>query len=192
MIVFIINKSLNNLLIMSDQKYLDVLLKICEDYIRSETYVYKMCYNFSDKYDSKQKWLVVFEKLKETKTNEKRKGVFDRVCAKFRADTLKVVDIIDIYNPSASVEYITHRYNFNEIKYQINRTVTADNYNEKIDKICTGGIHYFKTLITAFYYRFMPTDYTGMWIEWDDNGKKVSECEYTNGERLDNSLNEYV
>lgn len=47
-------------------------------------------------YSNEKMWLVVMEKLEDTKTNESRKDVRNTNRAKFRADKLKVIKIFDM------------------------------------------------------------------------------------------------
>src|SRR5579871_4620212 len=68
----------------------------CKEYEKDEKYVYKKCNNLSNRL---LVWLVVMEKSENTKTNEERKDVVDKNHAKFRADELKVVDIINVIDP---------------------------------------------------------------------------------------------
>src|SRR5271170_1546949 len=100
------------------------ILERCSKYKDDESYVYKLCRNVhvhsteldektSIVMDEKQNdWLIIMQKLVDTKTNEARKGVINKNCAKFRADRLKVVDIINVYDPKRILSngYVTNEY----------------------------------------------------------------------------------
>jgi hypothetical protein len=47
--------------------------------------------------------------------------------------------------------------------------------------ICAGGIHYFNNMYRTFYYRVRTFDYTGYWLDWNNNGQKELEGTYLNG-----------
>lgn len=148
---------------------LNQLINGCRKYFDDNSYVYKV---LSDE------WLVVMRKLDQmtdgcsTRTNEGRKDVVDIDHAKFRGDGFMVIRIINLNNPHMTVEQqINKGYGIMTI-YQVGAVVRPDRYDDQIDVVCSGGIHYFKTLMTAYYYRPPPARYTGKWMMWHDNGEK--------------------
>jgi hypothetical protein len=66
-------------------------------------------------YDAKTNSIVVMEKLEETITNENRKYIIDKNNARYRANILKLVDIINATNGKHMLSYI-------EIAYRIEPT----------------------------------------------------------------------
>lgn len=167
---------------------MDNLAKITKYYkkfIKNKNYVYKLCNDVLSKKDHNKKWLVILKFLPETKTNELRNNVSDKAFAKFRADKLEVVKIININDPKKTKKYIVSEFIKNDeiiIKtlYMVGEIVEPEYYDEKINSICSGGIHYFRTLERAYYYRELPPDYTGIWKAWYDNGNINHECNYLN------------
>src|SRR5271170_5380155 len=146
------------------------LLAFCQEYTNNSLYVYKICRDKASKYKT-VKWFVVLQKLPDTKTNECRKDVVDKNYAKFRADKLRVVKIINTNKPTLTKKYITHRGpNMVKTKYVVNKIVESNEYDDNIDNVYSNGIHYFKTLLPAYYYRDIPDKYNGKWIFWHDNG----------------------
>lgn len=155
------------------------LLKECEKYTKHDYYVFKVCCDLSrGKYSTR--WFIVMQKLKESITNEKRKDIVDGKHAMYRADRLHVVDIFDMYNPERKVNSTVHTYFDEKIQYKIGKTVRPNFFDNDLNIVNTGGIHYFKTPIAAFYYiRILPFDnYVGDWIDFYSNGQRRFKCSY--------------
>jgi antitoxin component YwqK of YwqJK toxin-antitoxin module len=127
------------------------------------------------------------KKLDTSLTNENRKDIIDINYAKCRADKLLVILIFDIYKPENQFDFIFNRYFDDkcnsEIIYRKGEIVTPDKFDENLDKVCSNGIHYFKTIDAAFYYYDQPFNYTGTFIDFSENGQKVGEGNYLNGKR---------
>lgn len=128
-------------------------------------YVFKKCVDVDDsEYEGKErKWLVVLEKLSDTRTTEKRDGVYNPNFAKFRADKLKVIEIINVNNLNNDKKSITNVYTDNKYEgyddviyhkmvYTVNDVVFPDFFDDCIDNVCSNGIHYFKSFDMAFAY----------------------------------------
>lgn len=185
---------------------LNELCKRCNKYIDNENYVYKLCNDVSElKQEQKnwkkfqvccRQWIVILQKTDNTKTNENRSNVRNKSHAKFRANELLVVEIINI-NVGMDIETKTLKTSitnlsdiirfgdivpsFVETVYEVGKIVKSDIFDSNLDQICSGGIHYFKTLITAYYYRDVPKNYSGVWTTWYDTGQKSSEGKYKDG-----------
>src|SRR5438128_5301429 len=105
-------------------------------------FVFKSCQN---------DYIVVLQKLDDSKTNEHRKDVVDARYAKFRADRLIVVRIYNKCN-GEEIQTITNSvYSKKTITYTCNEIVEVTDYDEDINKVCSSGIHYFKTEEAAKY-----------------------------------------
>ena len=160
---------------------LDRLKEECKEYLNNPEYVYKFC---SD-------CIVIMQKLQDTITNENRINVRNQLYAKFRANKLFVVKIINIDNMKYIDEIINNYYDI-KIIYKCNEIVVPDKFDEDIDKVCSSGIHYFKSIDPAFYYRDKPPkDFTGKWIRWYENGNKRNECEYIDGKETGKCIELY-
>lgn len=200
----------------TNNENLNELLKKCEKYtsladlekfdVRGQTndnnnaFVYKLIVDDTKNSTGNcENWLVVMKKLEDTtkaeptqtKTNENRSNVIDENYAKFRADKLKVVEIINVDNPKITRDKIVNKFKFdydmtlsvnNETIYEVDKITECKYYDDDIDVVCSHGIHYFKTLVPAFYLRVPPANYTGVWIKWYDNGAKMFECCLQDGE----------
>lgn len=162
--------------VIDNKEWRDALSK----YVSDEKYVYKLCYNFTGS-NCKREWLVVLEKLYYTRTNEKRSNVVDASCAKFRADVLQVVEIINVNDPKITTNKILNTYDYVIVKYEVGESVVANKYDDDVDNICSGGIHYFKSFLPAYYFRDVPEKYIGDWIFYFDSGQKYMTCKYKNG-----------
>lgn len=175
---------------------LNKLYKLYSKYTKNPLYVYKICCDalgketpstYMDGSFSK-KWIVIMKKISDTETNENRDGVIDDLYAKFRANKLLVVKIININNPKLTKKYIVNEYHCAyygtlKLKYEVKKIVTPTFYDKDPNNICSGGIHYFKSLKAAYYYRDCPENYTGRWHAWHTNGRKRISTNYINGER---------
>lgn len=164
-----------------DEQFREVLKK-CEPYVNDCSYVYKLC-THTERESSNIEWFVILQKIPdETKTNEERKNVVDKSYAKFRANKLKVIDIFNVNDPSVSRTHVVNCFT-KELVYKIGEVVIPDSYDENIDNICSGGIHYFKTPLAACFYRSAPENYTGIWMDFYDNGQKQSSGMLKNGKQ---------
>jgi antitoxin component YwqK of YwqJK toxin-antitoxin module len=176
----------------NNDSILNELYDMHSEYVNNDAYVYKMCNDLSNylsndpsndpSNDSFNKlsndWLVIMEKTDKTITNENRKSVINKEHAKFRASRLKVIKIINVDDPTITKTKIINMYEDKQTIYEINKDVVPDYYNNNEEVICTGGIHYFRTLISAYYYRDVPNKFVGKWSTWHDNGQKKEESFY--------------
>jgi antitoxin component YwqK of YwqJK toxin-antitoxin module len=162
----------------SNDKNLDRIINACSKYISDSSCVYKTCRDIKNELSY---WLIVLQKLAGTLTNEHRDNVIDENYAKFRGDKFKVVDIINIDDPSVTTKSIVNKYDDILTEYIIGKVVYPDKYNDDINVIATHGIHYFKSLIAAYLYRAVPENYTGPWVDYHPNGQKQIEHQYVNG-----------
>lgn len=160
---------------------LEIITKICDEY-KDEKYVYKKC---NDEYNnSSREWLVVLEKLPETKTNEERVNVIDKNCAKFRGDKFKVVKIINVNDSTIQKTKIVNSFEGHKVTYEVNGIVRAEKFNQNINIVCSSGIHYFKTIPPAYFFAEIPNNFTGIFCSWYENGTKQLEGEYVDGKPL--------
>lgn len=138
---------------------------VCENYTKNEdnVYVYGSCVDMSSKKDKSRKWLVVFKKLDNTVTNEKRLNVVNESYAKFRANRLEVVEIINMKNPKQRKNRIMHLTEYccdsipsKSLIYEVGKIVECNNFNHDINVVHGPGIYYFKSLITAYCCEMVP------------------------------------
>lgn len=164
---------------ISDESF-DIVQKLCEKYQNDNKYVFKACNNFCNIYDVRD-WLVVMEKCDDTKTNEGRNDVSDAKHAKFRASKLKVIDIINKTH-GGKIDHVINVTDFGKtLMYKVGKIVECDDYDDDLDIVCSRGIHYFKTMITAYYYGSLPSEkHTCKMIEWNCDGSKRFEKSYKN------------
>lgn len=168
----------------SENKFdsIDVIKEKCIEYIDDTKYVYKKCVYENDQ------WLVVLEKLEDTMTNEMR-DFADKRYAKFRANKLKVIDLININNPSTKANQIFSKFlpvcstkpnklirptklgepvkDGVEMKiepirtcYKIREITHSNKYDRNIDNVCSSGIHYFTTIEPAYFYNMSQTNFS--------------------------------
>src|SRR5271170_1795590 len=123
---------------MNSDQCLEVLQKICEIYTCSDKYVYKSCFNLPDEIEIRE-WLVVLEKLDDTITNETRSNAVDKQHAKFRADKLKVIKIVNMKNPMLTKTHIVNEYNLTKTKYEVDKVTCCDKYDHISDNVCSYG-----------------------------------------------------
>ena len=125
---------------------------------------------------AKEGFIVKLEILGEN--NEKRTDIRDPVHAKYRCSKAKVLDIFH-YKTNEKKESIGGIYNNNFI-YKLNEIVETK-FNPNLESVCSEGIHYFKTLKQANFWRFNLDNYIGEFMEWYENGSPYYKCYINNG-----------
>lgn len=147
-------------------------------------YVYKSCSNY----------LVILQKLEDTITNEDRKSVVNPFYAKFRADKLRTIHIINMLDLNDRPNEIMHT-NINikkSLKYEVGMIVYPDSFDMNIDSVCTSGIHYFASLEPVFYFSdTVRSKYTGLWKRWYDNGTMMMRFDCVDG-KVDGLYEEWL
>ena len=143
---------------------LDNIIEICKEYITDSDCVYKMCRN---------EYLVVMKETPATITNEQRKNIFDVDYAKCRASEFMVMTIINIFDLSNKPKMLLHQFNGHKIQYTVGEKAAPDRFDMNYENVCAGGIHYFKKIECAYFYRTRCPNYIGYWDSWDDNGEMI-------------------
>lgn len=139
--------------------------------------------------DAYNSWIVILRKISNTAheestiTNEDRKGIKDSSRAKYRANKLKVIMIINMQNPSITEKMVIGKYYGIYTTYEVGKVVYPDSFNNDLDQDCTNGIHYFKTLEPAYFYNEHPPLYTGFFARWFSSGEKQTEGHIINGSK---------
>jgi antitoxin component YwqK of YwqJK toxin-antitoxin module len=185
----------------SDNKYplcsaiFHTILHECSNYVNDQRYVFKLCVdNCSPGKEKIREWLVIMQYLEDTLTNESR-TCSDKGYAKFRGDKFEVIKIINI-NDLSTKDKITNVFNsitehggkFQtttiELEYIVGEIVRVSDYDENVSEVCEKGIHYYKSISAAFCYgQNPPTNYTGYWYIWNQDGSPEAKYEYVNGKR---------
>ena len=124
-------------------------------------------------------YIVTMKKLSDTVCNESRENVFDPLYAKFRADKLLVV-CIKHKKSGKTIDKIQNTSYYEQIWYEVSKKVSVTNYCGDINKICAPGIHYFLSLERALHWDSKPIN--GSYRRWYDNGAKLENATYTNGD----------
>ena len=149
---------------------MDKLVSFVTKY-NDSSYVFKSC---------SRDWIVVLRKLADTITNESR-PVADTYCAKFRANKLQVVDIINKFDQSITCDSICNSvYKDKQMVYKKGEIIEVEEFNTNVNEVCTTGIHYYKTMKVAFYLELEIIIY-GEWSCWHDNGRVKSNGSYKDG-----------
>jgi hypothetical protein len=91
------------------------------------------------------------------KTNEHRDNIKDARFAKFRANFLFVVNILDLttmqFVPEWEHTWVSiDLFAQQTITYQTNKFAVPNDYEPDPNKVCAPGIHFFKSLEAAFFY----------------------------------------
>lgn len=156
---------------------LETIKLICKNYIGNPKYVYKFC---DIPYKHGVGYIVVLERLPSTKTNECRYTItMNMNYAKFRGSEFKVATIIDVTDPGRrTIHEVT---NIRGTTYAVGTVVKPNYFDKDLNVICAAGIHYFKSIDAAFFCRSMPSDYTGVWRSFDEDGKQKYKITYANG-----------
>jgi antitoxin component YwqK of YwqJK toxin-antitoxin module len=139
--------------------------------------VFKTCFDY----------VVILRKQHDTITNEERSDVMDAKHAKFRGSHFLVELIFDKNDPTKTIDTIKNSVCHHCIvTYTVGEITKADTFDTNIDKICASGIHYFKSLSAAFYYKY---DFYSIknhhkdteCLIYDDNGTMTFKLNYING-----------
>jgi antitoxin component YwqK of YwqJK toxin-antitoxin module len=147
-------------------------IEFCKQYDNDPAIVYKSCGH----------QIVVLKKLEETLTSEERNNVIDPQHAKFRANKLEVLCIFSKSNPDEQLESVNNTiYKKRQLTYSVGEIISVDDYDANVDNICAQGIHYFKSVTAAYYYKLSKRNFTGTYIKYHDCGNVMSEREYVNG-----------
>jgi hypothetical protein len=150
------------------------IINECKKY--DDTHVYKEC-NDSDVVMMRE-WLVILQKTEITDTDEDRKNVCDKNHARFRANMLKIVRIININNPHLEKHMIVNRrltrgssriiYEVYEVGEIISSDKVDITYYSTPESACFGGSP------------MIFSNYSGKYISWSESGKKERENIYEN------------
>lgn len=130
--------------------HLKTLERYCEKY-KGKSYIYKTCFDKNDKDVHKRDWLVIMKYRYNSFTTERRRVVNPKY-AKYRANKLFVVDIINIYDLSRK-NFIINTFKNVEQLYEINKVVKSNEFNKNINHVSSYGIHYFKKCRTCILFR---------------------------------------
>lgn len=116
--------------------------------------------------------IIVCEKPSDAITNESMKSIFDIDHAYLRANKMKVIDVLHKFGKGKTVDV-------KQLESTQNTILDSD-FDPILNKICSTGIHYFKTFEPAFYSNLMRLE-KGVLKRWYYCGRKMFEKEYNNG-----------
>lgn len=148
------------------------MLKIFEEY--KDIYPEYFEENSKYKYGSADNWLIVFEKLTDTITNEDRQDIFDAKYAEYIADKLLVVLIVNKHDPNEKTDKTIHFQFCNMVNYTV---------GEIIERKVGHRLHYYNCVDPAYFEDIMYDGYTGLYFSWFDNGLLSEKGNYVNGLR---------
>lgn len=155
---------------------LEVLTKLVDDFKIDGELAYKKRF---------PNYIIVMKKLVDTITNESRADVVDSANAKFRADKLEVVLIINVRNGTTTQQTLTNWFNNMSVQYTVGRIVKPDKFDDNLNVVCSSGIHYFKSLERAYFYMEKGENgllsENGLFKEWYDSGAICNQCTYSEG-----------
>ena len=133
--------------------------------------IYKACKNS----------IVTLKLLSSSVTNENRRHVVNPDFAKFRTDKARVISIV---NPETEEKLAEDSSMYrDDFVYKVGKIVKS-HFNPDINRVCGGGIHYFKTKETAlsWFYQQTHNKYSdGKSAGWHENGQKRYEGSYKDG-----------
>ena len=135
---------------------------------------------------AKNNHLIVLEIPSTAQHNMDRTNVKDKQFAKHRCSEAIVKEIINLTTKkSANEAYSIHDKQF---KYILGQKVVPDMFDPKLDKVCSGGIHFFLDMKRAEFYE--RNGLNGEYKEWHDNGQLYIQSFYQNG-NLDGEYKEW-
>ena len=131
-------------------------------------------------YKSAGNCIIKLKLLSDSLTNLTRDKVVDINHAKFRCNKAEVVDIYDKFN-GQKMYSVNSDYD-ETFKYKVGKIVDDKGYNIIKNRVCTKGIHFYLTEITAYFHCLNTVKYSGKYKSWHDNGQQYVICTYINGE----------
>ncbi len=165
---------------VQDQKDPMIVFKICQDYNNKTKYWFVILKKIVDESSNDNRKIEQSNIF--TITNESRDNIFDPMYAKFRANVLLVIKIIDPIQKCTigsidSVYYTGLEYK--KTSYTVGKMVHPDKYDYMIDIVRTNGIHFYKSIDAALCSLYRKNCFLGKIIGqiifWYDDGAKESE-----------------
>lgn len=156
-------------------------------YINNKKYVFKSCQIY---------WIVVLKILNDTRTTQKRDGVYNNKYAKFRGDKFEVVHIFNKLDPSITIQsvvnsmYVTKQLEYcvgqivdvSKVKYHVFPFQTLyDKFDENINIVCSSGIHFYENIEPAYYCELNEIICDGRVKFWYGGGALRCCGDYKNG-----------
>jgi len=108
--------------------------------------------------------IITLQLLPQSVTNENRKDIVNPKYAKYRTNLAMVISIQNLKSGDEMDSDVSD-YD-NNFFYRVGCLVTPEYFDHDTNKVCTGGIHYFKTREAAICYKSNN-------IAYYDNGQKV-------------------
>ena len=125
-------------------------------------------------------YIVTLEIPNDAKTNLERKAVANSKYAKYRCSKALVVDI-EHKKTKKKKDCVRSTFTANFV-YKTGDVVTELFFDCNLEKVCTHGIHFFKTKEQALvYYTYYTKPKNGEYKLWYDNGQLNIECVYKDG-----------
>jgi antitoxin component YwqK of YwqJK toxin-antitoxin module len=166
------------------------------DKYQKKRYVFKSCM---------REWIIVLKKVRGTKTNEKRDSVIDKNFASFRANKLKVIDIIHKFDKKKKINKSRSSWSEEivyekgcvikscEIKTGITGNVECNHvYDKDINNVYSLGIHYFLTYWSAYHCELMPELIdNGIYCKWGPDGEKIFRYDIKNNKKNGDGIRWY-
>lgn len=160
-------------------KKLQEIYEYFGDIISNTSYGYKSC----------REYIVVLEIRGVTNESRGTYKTIDKNYAKFRTSLAKVKLIFHKFDLTF-VDSIRNNIYSKNITYTVGQFVSPDLFDDNLNSVCAGGIHYFKTIESAFYYGLMfeniggdlykKIDY-GVIKFWNDDGILCTKISIVNG-----------
>jgi len=123
--------------------------------------------------------LVTLEIPNDARTNIDRDYIVNKEYASYRCDRAKVIDIEDISGNKYTMAK-TAFYKNKSLTYKLGETIIEANYDNNINEIYTGGIHFFLDKEQALLYGLYKLD-NGDFKEWYPNGQIRTQQTYKDG-----------
>ncbi len=158
-----INKKIKqclNCLLTCNEQFI-AIQKHCEKYLNQpDLYVFKKC---------RGGFIVILKKPVDFFiSNEMREDVINLNFAKFRGNEFFVEDIVHMITLE-HVNKVDHHFRQTKTVYEVGKLVQPNFFDIDIDVVCGYGIHYYRSLLPAFYHDYNYKDHYRS-IHWEANG----------------------
>jgi hypothetical protein len=159
--------------------HLTVLTEYIQEKYPESQYLYKSCYAY------RENWIVVLQLTKNSKSTQSRLRANHptRKCARFRANELTVVAIINKFDHTKTRESIENTTGWEAAEYVVGMIAKSGSFDDDLNEIETNGIHFFESIAPAFFYQLDLSNYTGRSVKWYWDGQTDEEGLYLNGKK---------
>jgi len=161
---------------------MNTILETYPSFATDDTLRFKSCGNY----------IVVMKLSPWTLNNESRK-VRNKKYASYRCVEVETIKIFNKFYPLMCIESIQNTHlnkpDCKKVTYEVGKRTTMDKpetFDKNVNNVITAGLHYFLDVHRAFYFDLPVSNYTGRYVNYDEDGRVLEEGEYVDGKMIGN------